>query len=166
MDSTGREHLVHSTLLRLKIPLFRCMEIEPSSTILMDFASPEVVELLCEVVYGSDRWFIQIVTCQGWFWYGDKFNILIRYLIKECGFSFEAIVSSELLLTVCAGHSMPHTWCLGSISTLPPALEWKTSWTWRSRLHAASPACWSLPQSRPHLCHLPRLCALPHLWRC
>ena len=65
MDSTGREHLVHSTLLRLKIPLFRYMEIEPSSTILMDFASPEVVEFLCEVVYGSDRWFNQIVTLAG-----------------------------------------------------------------------------------------------------
>ena len=60
MDSTGREHLVHSILLRLKIPLFRYMEMEPSSTILMDFASSEVVDFLCEVVYGSDRWFIKI----------------------------------------------------------------------------------------------------------
>ena len=57
VDSTGREHPVHSTLLRLKIPLFCYMEMEPNSTILMDFASPEVVDFLCEVVYGSDRWF-------------------------------------------------------------------------------------------------------------
>ena len=55
MDSTGRERPVHSTLLRLKIPLFRNFEIEPSSKILMDFASPALVDFICELVYGEDR---------------------------------------------------------------------------------------------------------------
>ena len=57
VDSTGRAHPVHSTLIRLKIPIFRDIDMESSSTIMMDFASPDVVDLICEMVYGLDRWF-------------------------------------------------------------------------------------------------------------
>lgn len=55
VDSKGVAHPVHSTLLRLKIPLFRNMEMGSSSTIMMDCASPDVVDLICELVYNMDR---------------------------------------------------------------------------------------------------------------
>ena len=62
MDSQGQQHPVHSTLLRLKIPLFRNIEFSPESNIVyMDFASPELVELICDITYGMDRLMSEIV---------------------------------------------------------------------------------------------------------
>ena len=55
VDSKGVSHPVHSTLLRLKIPLFRYMDMGSSSTIVMDCASPDVVDLICQLVYNMDR---------------------------------------------------------------------------------------------------------------
>ena len=45
---------MHSTMLRLKIPTFR--DLPKFTKIIMDFASPEVVELILELAYGKDRW--------------------------------------------------------------------------------------------------------------
>ena len=63
VDAEGKQHPVHSTLLRLKIPLFRDIEFSPeSSTVYMDFASPELVELLCDIAYGMDRFCVRHCT--------------------------------------------------------------------------------------------------------
>ena len=52
VDCTGRVHSVHSTMLRLKIPAFR--HLPKFTKVLMDFASPEVVQLICELSYGME----------------------------------------------------------------------------------------------------------------
>ena len=60
MDSKGVSHPVHSTLLRLKIPLFRYMDMGSSSTIVMDCASPDVVDLICQLVYNMDTLLLDV----------------------------------------------------------------------------------------------------------
>ena len=53
VDSTGKRHPVHSSLLRLKIPLLR--HAPHFDDVILDDLLPGSAELIVELVYGLDR---------------------------------------------------------------------------------------------------------------
>ena len=56
VDSGGNHHPVHSFLLVMKFPLFRGLPDQKIKSVTLAEASSEVVELLVEMAYGSDRY--------------------------------------------------------------------------------------------------------------
>ena len=55
MDSGGTKHPIHSFLLLLKFPIFRRLPEQKIRSITLADASSELVELLVDIAYGSDR---------------------------------------------------------------------------------------------------------------
>ena len=55
VDSSGKHHPVHSFLLLMKFPMFRGLPDQKIRCVTLAEASSEVVELLVEMAYGSDR---------------------------------------------------------------------------------------------------------------
>ena len=56
VDSGGNHHPVHSFLLVMKFPMFRGLPDQKIKSVTLAEASSEVVELLVEMAYGSDRY--------------------------------------------------------------------------------------------------------------
>ena len=55
VDSSGKQHMVHSFLLVMKFPIFRGLPDQKIRSVTLAEASSEVVELLVEMAYGLDR---------------------------------------------------------------------------------------------------------------
>ena len=55
VDSSGKQHKVHSFLLVMKFPIFRGLPDQKIRSVTLAEASSEVVELLVEMAYGLDR---------------------------------------------------------------------------------------------------------------
>ena len=55
VDSSDKQHMVHSFLLVMKFPIFRGLPDQKIRSVTLAEASSEVVELLVEMAYGLDR---------------------------------------------------------------------------------------------------------------
>ena len=55
VDSSGKQHMVHSFLLVMKFPVFHGLPDQKIRSVTLAEASSEVVELLVEMAYGLDR---------------------------------------------------------------------------------------------------------------